>query len=91
METDLKDEKTELDEDEGSARSEASFRFSVDGISRLREQVLSPPTMVRNLPWRIMVMPRQDQGGASGGGGGGGGGGGPNAQRNMSLGFFLQC
>lgn len=63
------------DDEDGAARSEATFRFKVENISRLREQLLSPPTYVRNLPWRIMVMPRSDQG----------------ASRNMSLGFFLQC
>ncbi|ODN03308.1 Ubiquitin carboxyl-terminal hydrolase 7 [Orchesella cincta] len=61
--------------EDSAARSEASFTFRVENISRLREQVLSQPTYVRNLPWRIMVMPRSDQG----------------AGRNMSLGFFLQC
>lgn len=35
------------EEDEGSARSEATFRYTVENISRLREQVLSPPTFVR--------------------------------------------
>lgn len=65
-----------MEEDEdGAARSEATFKFQVDNISRLRDQVLSPPTYVRNLPWRIMVMPRSDSGNS----------------RNMSLGFFLQC
>ena len=63
------------EDDDGSARSEATFSFTVENISKLKEQVLSPPTYVRNLPWRIMVMPRSDQG----------------QGRNMSLGFFLQC
>jgi len=63
------------DDEDGAARSEATFKYTVEGISKLREQVLSPPTFVRNLPWRIMIMPRADTG----------------ASRNMSLGFFLQC
>jgi len=63
------------DDEEGAARSEATFRFTVDNVSRLREQILSPPCYVRNLPWRIMIMPRSDQ----------------MARQNMSLGFFLQC
>jgi ubiquitin carboxyl-terminal hydrolase 7 len=78
MEEDV-ESKTELEEEESeeesNARSEATFKYTVENITHLREQVLSPPTFVRNLPWRIMVMPRADQ----------------NQTRNMSLGFFLQC
>jgi hypothetical protein len=74
MDEEVKGE-VEESEEESNARSEATFRFTVDNISHLREQVLSPPTLVRNLPWRIMIMPRSEQ----------------NSARNMSLGFFLQC
>ncbi|KAK5641318.1 hypothetical protein RI129_009865 [Pyrocoelia pectoralis] len=66
---------TDMEEDE--ARSEATFRFSLSQFSKLKDSVLSPPCYVRNLPWKIMVMPRtshtQDR----------------TTQR--SLGFFLQC
>ncbi|XP_049818632.1 ubiquitin carboxyl-terminal hydrolase 7 isoform X1 [Aethina tumida] len=65
----------DLEEDE--SRSEATFRFTVTNFSKLKDSILSPPCYVRNLPWKIMVMPRnshsQDR----------------SAQR--SLGFFLQC
>lgn len=33
------------------ARSEATFRYKVEGFSKLRDTVLSGSTMVRNLPW----------------------------------------
>ncbi|XP_055383961.1 ubiquitin carboxyl-terminal hydrolase 7 [Condylostylus longicornis] len=56
-------------------RSEATFSFVVDNLSKLKESVLSPPCFVRNLPWKIMVMPRTDR----------------NQPDAKSLGFFLQC
>jgi len=65
-----------MEEDQdGAARSEATLRFKVENISRLDNPVLSQPTYIRNLPWRITVIPRYDQG----------------ANRKISLGFFLQC
>ncbi|XP_013790248.1 ubiquitin carboxyl-terminal hydrolase 7-like [Limulus polyphemus] len=64
-------------EEEDEVRSEATFRFVVPSFSRLREQLLSPPTFVRNLPWKIMVMPRTNQG--------------QDRQPTKSVGFFLQC
>ena len=59
------------------ARSEATFHFSVPNFSKLKETMYSPPTFVRNLPWKIMVMPRTN----------------PHQDRQpqRSLGFFLQC
>lgn len=64
-------------EEEDEARSEATFRFTVPNFSRLKETLLSPPTYVRNLPWKIMVMPRTNAGN--------------DRQPTKSLGFFLQC
>ena len=32
------------EDDDGSARPEATFSFTVENVSRLKEQVLSPPT-----------------------------------------------
>ncbi|XP_013784489.1 ubiquitin carboxyl-terminal hydrolase 7-like [Limulus polyphemus] len=64
-------------EEEDEARSEAVFRFVVPSFSRLKEQLLSAPTYVRNLPWKIMVMPRTNQG--------------QDRQPTKSVGFFLQC
>lgn len=58
------------------ARSEATFQFTVTNFSKLKDSQLSPPCFVRNLPWKIMVMPRY----------------GPpqDRQQQRSLGFFLQ-
>ena len=53
-----------LEEDE--ARPEATFQLTIENFSQMKESVLSEPCMVRNLPWKIMVMPRQvanDRGG----------------------------
>ncbi|XP_012866668.1 PREDICTED: ubiquitin carboxyl-terminal hydrolase 7 [Dipodomys ordii] len=62
-------------EDDTSWRSEATFQFTVERFSRLSESVLSPPCFVRNLPWKIMVMPRFY----------------PDRPHQKSVGFFLQC
>jgi len=58
------------------ARSEAVFRYTVHGFSKLKESQLSTPCYVRNLPWKIMVMPRTSQT--------------QDRQTQRSLGFFLQ-
>ena len=59
------------------ARSEAKFQFQVKEFSKLKDTTLSPPCYVRNLPWKIMVMPRTSQA--------------QDRQPQRSLGFFLQC
>lgn len=64
-----------MEDDE--ARSEATFRFTVQNFRNLKDSVLSPACFVRNLPWKIMVMPRQAPS--------------PDRQQQKSLGFFLQC
>ncbi|KAG8145440.1 hypothetical protein E2320_011973 [Naja naja] len=61
-------------EDDTSWRSEATFQFTVERFNRLSESVLSPPCFVRNLPWKIMVMPRLY----------------PDRPHQKSVGFFLQ-
>jgi hypothetical protein len=48
-----------LDDDE--ARSEATITFKVENFSQIRESALSPPCIIRNLPWKIMIMQRQPQ------------------------------
>nr|CAD7262039.1 unnamed protein product [Timema shepardi] len=58
------------------SRSETTFSFTVNSFSKLKESVLSPPCFVRNLPWKIMVMPRTSQT--------------QDRQTQRSLGFFLQ-
>lgn len=64
-------------EEEDEARSEATFHFVVNGFSKMKETMLSSATYVRNLPWKIMAMPRTNQG--------------QDRQPTRSLGFFLQC
>lgn len=66
---------TEMEEDD--ARSEATFRHTVYNFSKLKDSQLSAPCIVRNLPWKIMVMPRNSQT--------------QDRQQTRSLGFFLQC
>ncbi|XP_034946469.1 ubiquitin carboxyl-terminal hydrolase 7 isoform X3 [Chelonus insularis] len=65
------------DMDEDEARSEATFRYTVENVSKMKDSQLSPPCIVRNLPWKIMVMPRSSQT--------------QERQTQRSLGFFLQC
>ncbi|XP_050084011.1 ubiquitin carboxyl-terminal hydrolase 7 isoform X1 [Anopheles aquasalis] len=57
-------------------RSEATFSFQIPKFSRLTESVLSPAYYVRNLPWKILAMPRTNENAVSPGKG---------------LGFFIQC
>ncbi len=79
------DEKKDDGLEEDEARPEATFRFVVENFSTVKESVLSPPCMVRNLPWKIMIMPRSGQQQQERGGGGGQG------QQQKSMGYFLQC
>ena len=55
-------------DDDDDARPQATFKFEVVNFTQLTDSVLSEPTFVRNLPWKIMVMPRQlSSGGTQGG------------------------
>ncbi|XP_021358377.1 ubiquitin carboxyl-terminal hydrolase 7-like isoform X1 [Mizuhopecten yessoensis] len=69
------EEDQQMDEDE--SRAEATFSFIVDNISKLKETTLSPLCMIRNLPWKIMIMPRFSQN--------------PERHNQKTLGFFVQC
>nr|XP_032816939.1 ubiquitin carboxyl-terminal hydrolase 7 isoform X1 [Petromyzon marinus] len=62
-------------EEDTSWRSEATFRFTVEQFGTLSDTVLSSAYYVRNLPWKIMVMPRTHQ----------------ERPNQKTLGFFLQC
>ena len=64
--------------DEDDARPEATFSFTVPNFSKVKESVLSHACMVRNLPWKIMIMPRQGQDN-------------PRTGQAKSMGYFLQC
>ena len=46
-------------DDDDDARPQATFKFEVANFTGLSDSVLSESTVVRNLPWKIMVMPRQ--------------------------------
>ena len=48
----------------------------MSNFSKLKESVFSPACYVRNLPWKIMVMPRNNPG--------------QDRKPQRSLGFFLQ-
>lgn len=63
--------------EEDEVRSEATFRFEVEDFSKMKDQVLSPPCYVRNLPWKIMAMPRHSVQ--------------TNSSSEKFLGFYLQC
>ncbi len=41
--------------EDDDSRPEATFKYEVPHISKLKETVLSPPCYIRNLPWKIMV------------------------------------
>lgn len=48
-------------EEEDNSRSEATFTFKITGVTNffsLKDNRLSEPCYVRNLPWKIMAMPR---------------------------------
>ena len=53
--------KEEAEDEDDEARSEATFSFTVENFSQIKESALSPPCIVRNLPWKIMIMQRQTQ------------------------------
>lgn len=66
-----------MKDDEDIARAEATFRFTVQNVSQLKEQVLSQPCYVRCLPWKILVLIRNTTT--------------PERQPQKALGIFLQC
>ena len=38
------------------SRAEATFQYTVQNISKLKETALSPPHIVRNLPWHVILF-----------------------------------
>lgn len=65
--------------DNEEAKPHATLEFRIHNVSKIKdEQILSPPTFVRSLPWRILAMPRNPKGVA-------------DLRSSRSLGFFLQC
>ena len=58
-ENEAENDKDVISEEDDEARSEATFQFKVKEFSQIRDSVLSEPCIVRNLPWKIMIMQRQ--------------------------------
>eukprot|EP00794_Sanderia_malayensis_P008888 gene8888-9838_t len=71
-----KEDDSKMDEDEPS-RAEGKIQFEVQNFSKIKETVLSDPIMIRNLQWKIMVMPRISTS--------------QSGEKSKSLGIFLQC
>ena len=68
-------------EDE-EVRSQGFLEFRIPHISRLKDQVLSPPIILRGLPWKILVMPRINNNNNNLTG---------DLKTVKTMGFFLQC
>lgn len=76
--TSICENKNQEDGEEDHSRAEATFRFTVTEFSKFKESKeskLSPPCVVRNLPWKILVLNKQAN----------------NRDDSKALGFFLQC
>ncbi|XP_078582492.1 uncharacterized protein LOC144865549 [Branchiostoma floridae x Branchiostoma japonicum] len=54
VEEEIEDDETEEDEE---SRAEATFRFTVENVSKLTELKSSPAVFIRNLPWKILMVP----------------------------------
>ena len=52
------EDKEGCEDEDDEARSEATFQFRVENFSTIKDSVLSDPCIVRNLPWKIMIMQR---------------------------------
>ncbi|XP_078667840.1 uncharacterized protein LOC144909631 [Branchiostoma floridae x Branchiostoma belcheri] len=46
--------------DGAMSQTEATFRFTVENISTVRGQLVSPAVYIRHLPWRIVCEPQRD-------------------------------
>lgn len=62
---------------EDNCRAEGNCTFEVKNVSKIKDTVLSEPVMIRNLPWRIMLMPRYQTN--------------QSGERTKSAGIFVQC
>lgn len=58
-------------------RAEGSITFDVKNVSKIKDTALSDPVLIRNLPWRIMLMPRFSTN--------------QSGERVKSAGIFVQC
>lgn len=72
---------SDVDNDDDDSRAETTFSFTVEEFSKLKDATkLSPAVMVRNLPWKIMIMARPSQNERQ-----------PSQNQNRTIGVFLQC
>ena len=78
MEIEKKDGEDNMDtqEEDEPNKSSGSLVWTLD-LSEFNDTTFSPPLYVRNLPWRIMCIPRSSNSAGS--------------ERKPTLGFFLQC
>jgi len=81
METEKKEGKVEEDvmettEQDEPNKSSGTLVWTLD-LSEFNDTTFSPPLYVRNLPWRVMCIPRSSNAAGS--------------ERKPTLGFFLQC
>ncbi|XP_017492273.1 PREDICTED: ubiquitin carboxyl-terminal hydrolase 7-like [Rhagoletis zephyria] len=63
--------------EDDKSHSQATFRFTINSFSQQRKPILSPPTYVKNLPWKILAQPRVNRL--------------LSDQRKMSFNYFIQC
>jgi len=75
-EKEKEEDKEGCEQEDDEARSEATFTFRVENFSTIKDSVLSEPCIVRNLPWKIMIMQRMTT---------------TQDRNTKSVGFFLQC
>lgn len=67
----------EMEDISNHCRAEGCIRFEVKSVSKVKDTALSDPVIIRNLPWRIMLMPRFNTN--------------SNGERVKSAGIFVQC
>lgn len=66
----------EMDDINNHCRAEGWITFELKNVSKVKDSALSEPVIIRNLPWKIMVMPRFTT---------------TNNDRVRSAGIFVQC
>lgn len=59
----------------GGDKYKCAIRFKVENFSSIKDSMLSEHCVIRNLPWKIMIMQRQTQ---------------TNDRNTKSVGYFLQ-
>ncbi|XP_064406140.1 ubiquitin carboxyl-terminal hydrolase 7-like [Halichondria panicea] len=64
------------DKDHDPCQSEGTLVMTISNINKLSDQSFSEPVFIRNLPWRLMVMPREVN---------------QDGEKVKCLGIFVQC